>query len=207
MNIKIAKKIVFGFILVGITCFLNAEEVAQNMPPLEKSFIKIMNKALDEYSSTTNEVKKTKIRIDLEESLSNLLKDRVAKDWVGAVVAIRPNDPDGSARITVLLPLETTETTGGKLVFVLSIPNKAADDDLHIHTGIDIGSDLYSAVSELEAGDGVVFSGRFVSLSPDTVMTDIFENELGRYGAIFFKFTSVKKSKYMIREIERRTKK
>lgn len=184
MNIKIAKKIVFSCMLVGMTCFLNATEVMhKNMPPLEKSFIKIMKKALDEYSSTTNEVKKTKIRIDLQESLSNLLKDRVAKDWVGEVAKIWTDD-SSDARALVVLSREYH-----KDVSVGTAPDKSSDEYFGIHTCIDIGTNLYNAVSELEIGDKVIFSGRFILPLPDLLLVSIS----GVEGIGILQFTSIKK--------------
>lgn len=190
MNIKIAKKIVFGCMLVGMTCFLNAEEVVNmDMPPLEKSFIKLVNKALDEYASATNEVKKTKIKLDLRKSSSVLLKDRIAKDWVGKVINILSDNTDGSARIGVALSIDS----GKKAVSLTTASNKAEDDKFHTHTGIDIGSDLYNAVSELEKGDKVIFSGRFVSPWPNALIMSIFESSGMVFGGGAFKFTSIKK--------------
>lgn len=183
MNIKIAKKIVFGCMLVGMTCFLNATEVAQNMPPLEKSFVKIVNKALDEYIATTNEVKKTKIKSDLTKSSSYLLKDRMAKDWVGEVVGISSRDLDGSAIISVSL-----SSKPGKHVGLSAFD----DDEGNIHTGIDIGSDLYNVVSELEMGDKVVFSGHFVSW-PDSLLVNVVKLDSSFLGLGIFQFTSIKK--------------
>lgn len=188
MNIKIAKKIVFGCMLVGMTCFLNAAEVVNmDIPPLEKSFIKIVNKAINEYTSTTNEVKKTKIRIDLRKSSSVLLKDRIAKDWIGQVMEIVSDHSDGSARIAVVLSIEP-----GKGVVLEALKNKAMDDELHIHTGIDFGSELYNAISKLEIGDKVVFSGRFVSPWPDRLIVEPFEID-GVVAMGAFQFTSIKK--------------
>lgn len=189
MDIKIAKKIVFGFMLVGMTCFLNATEVVNmDMPPLEKSFIKLVNKATDEWASATNEAKKTKITVDLRKSSSVLLKDRIAKDWVGEVINILSDNTDGSARMAVALPIDP----GKKAVILSTADNKAGDDKMYIHTGIDFESDLYNAVSELEIGDKVIFSGRFVSPWPDALLVNIFEpNRVVGAGA--FKFTSIKK--------------
>lgn len=187
MNIKIAKKIVFGCMLVGMTCFLNATEVTpKDMPPLEKSFIKIMNKALDEYTTTTNEAKKAKIRVDLRKSSSDLLKDRMAKDWVGEVVSITIDDSDASARIGVVLSREPA-------VGLSTTDNKAMDDKLGVHTGIDIGSNLYDAISELEIGDKVIFSGRFVSPWPNMLMVEPLEQNGIRASVGVFKFTDIKK--------------
>lgn len=187
MNIKIAKKIVFGCMLVGMTCFLNAEEVVNmDMPPLEKSFIKLVNKALDEYASATNEVKKTKIKLDLRKSSSVLLKDRIAKDWVGEVVSITIDDSDASARIAVVLSREPA-------VGLSTTDNKAMDDKLGVHTGIDIGSNLYNAISELEIGDKVIFSGRFVSPWPNMLMVEPLEQNGIRASVGVFKFTDIKK--------------
>ncbi|MDO7252344.1 hypothetical protein [Helicobacter cappadocius] len=181
MNVKIAIKFLIGFILMGMACFLNADELANKMPPLEKSFIKIMNKAIDEFVATTNEVKKTKIQLHLQNSLSNLLKDRVAKNWVGEVISIRSDDSDGSARITVGLLIKY-----GKAIAVTTLDNKAFDDKYHTHTGIDIETNLYNAVSELEIGDKVVFSGQFILSQP----TLLIQDSLGLSG---FKFTSIRK--------------
>lgn len=187
MNIKIAKKIVFSCMLVGMTCFLNAAEVVNmDMPPLEKSFIKIMNKALDEYTTTTNEAKKAKIRVDLRKSSSDLLKDRMAKDWVGEVVSITIDDSDASARVGVVLSREPA-------VGLSATDNKAMDDKLGVHTGIDIGSNLYDAISELEIGDKVIFSGRFVSPWPNMLMVEPLEQNGIRASVGVFKFTDIKK--------------
>lgn len=188
MNIKIAKKIVFGCMLVGMTCFLNATEVTpKDMPPLEKSFIKIMNKALDEYTTTTNEAEKTKILGGLIESSSDLLKDRMAKNWIGEIFWIGIANSDSSARIGVVLSREP-------LVLLGTMGDKASDDSLHIHTVIEFGSDLYNVVSELEIGDKVVFSGRFVSTRPDAALTVTpLEINGARGGVGLFKFTDIKK--------------
>lgn len=172
-----------------MTCFLNATEVAQNMPPLEKSFIKLMNKAIDEYASTTNRVIHKNILFDLGMSLSNLFKDRVAKDWVGEVLGIWTDHSDGSARVVVTLPVEYEK----KIVGVGSLHDNAQDDEFDIHTGIDIQSDLYNAVSKLKKGDKVVFSGRFASLSPKVVLPYIAQLNLGWAGIGIFQFTSIKK--------------
>lgn len=183
MNIKIAKKIVFGCILVGMACFLSATEVThKDMPPLEKSFIKIMSKAANEYISTINEAKKTKIGFDLKKSSSDLLKDRIAKDWVGDVVSI--HDYDGSARILIGLSIRP-----GKNVALAT----GTDNKLDLHTDIGFGSDLYNAVSELEVGDKVVFSGRFVSPWPDALIVELLEVDGEGLGVGFFKFTDIKK--------------
>lgn len=190
MNIKIAKKIVFGCMLVGMTCFLNATEVVNmDIPPLEKSFISIMNESIDEYATTTNKAIQKNILFDLGTSLSNLLKDRVAKDWVGEVLGVWTDHSDGSARVIVTLPVEYEK----KLVGVGSLNNKAEDDKFHIHTGIDIGSDLYNAISKLEKGDKVVFSGRFASITPKFILPYIAQLNSGWAGMGIFQLTSIKK--------------
>lgn len=172
------------FLICFLSFSLNATEVAQNMPPLEESFVKLVNKALDEHIATTNGVKKTKIELDLQKSSSVLLKDGMLKDWVGKVVSISLGDSDGSAKIAVSLSFRTRQ------VMVLAYSeNKTTDDKLHIHTGID----LYKTISELEVGDKVVFSGRFFSLSPDTIMVNIFESGDMFFGFGIFQFTSIKK--------------
>lgn len=175
--------------LVGLACFLNAAEVAhKDMPPLEKSFIKIMNKSLDEFATTTNGAKKNKIALDLGKSLSNLLKDMVAKDWVGEVIKIS-TDNDGSARVVVVLSDKNDRT-----VIVMSAPSKSEDERFKIHTSIDFGTNLYNDVSELEVGDKVIFSGRFVSLS-DLLLIDLLEDNSYYFARGIFQFTSIKKSK------------
>lgn len=183
-------KIIRIFLICFLSFSLNATEwLYKDKPLLEESFIKLVNKALDEYSSTTNEAKKTKIRLDLRKSSSDLLKDRIIKDeWVGEVIKIWTDNTDGSARMTVTLSIEP-----GKAVALGTADNKAQDDVLHIHTGIDIGSDLYNVVSELEVGDKVVFSGRFVSPWPNALIVNIFELSGGVGGVGVFEFTSIEK--------------
>lgn len=175
-----------GIFIVAIASPINKGREYKTMPISEKSFIKIMNKALDEYTTTTNEAKKAKIRVDLRKSSSDLLKDRMAKDWVGEVVSITIDDSDASARIGVVLSREPA-------VGLSTTDNKAMDDKLGVHTGIDIGSNLYDAISELEIGDKVIFSGRFVSPWPNMLMVEPLEQNGIRASVGVFKFTDIKK--------------
>lgn len=200
MNIKIAKKIVFGCMLVGMTCFLNATEVTpKDMPPLEKSFIKIMRKATNEYAFTTNDVKKQKINFDLSKSVFNLLKDRSAKDWVGIISFINTDNSDGSAGLSII-PLG--EENSFSPITLGTAKNREAEKNFSIpNTRISIGTHLYDALSELEVGDKVVFSGHFISSGVGIleITQDLPGSEPGMAtftaprGMGLFKFTDIKK--------------
>lgn len=199
MNIKIAKKIVFGCMLVGMTCFLNATEVTpKDMPPLEKSFIKIMKKATNEYASTTNELKKQKINFDLSKSVFNLLKDGSAKDWVGIIGFINTDNSDGSAGLSII-PLG--EENSFSPIVLGTATDREVEKKFGINTRISIGTHLYDVLSELEVGDKVVFSGHFIPSGVGIleITEDLPESEAGMAtftaprGIGLFKFTDIKK--------------
>lgn len=197
MNIKIAKKIVFGCMLVGMTCFLNATEVI-DMPPLEKSFIKIMKKATNEYAFTTNELKKQKINFDLPKSVFNLLKDGSAKDWVGIISFINTDNSDGSAGLSII-PLG--EENSFSPITLGTAKNREAEKKFGINMRISIGTHLYDVLSELEVGDKVVFSGHFIppGVGILEITQDLPGSEPGMAtftaprGMGLFKFTDIKK--------------
>lgn len=189
MFMNIAKKMIAGFMLVGMACFVNATEIAdKDMPPLEKSFIDIVSKAIDEATATTDEAKINNIGFDMAKSLSNLIKDRTATNWVGQVIFIKSDPSDGSARIGITLWSKDKKAIG-----VATFDNKTGDDKWGAHTGINVGTDLYKTVSNLEVGDKVIFSGRFFAPSPDALYAGVMKIGQIWSSMTTFQFTNIKK--------------
>lgn len=214
-----------GIFIVAIASPINKGREYKTMPISEKSFIKIMRKALDEYTTTTNDVKKQKINFDLSKSVFNLLKDGSAKDWVGIISFINTDNSDGSAGLSItplgeensLFPITLATADSREAEKKFSIPN----------TRISIGTHLYDALSELEVGDKVVFSGHFIPSGvgilpipkkmllkdmPKNIPEDMLNNipENIPIGMGIFKFTDIKKIQFeysLAKELNKSVKK
>lgn len=162
MNIKIAKKIVFGCMLVGMTCFLNAEEtIIKGFTfkdfELEKSFLNIVAKASIDVDSTRNGIKKEKIMSDSYQSLCKLFKGKEIH-WLGEVRRIGRTVGETS----------DVEISLGQMYIITPFEKqrKWFDTQAHSHIPVLVGSlhsntQPYNALSEIEEGEPIKFTGRF----------------------------------------------
>lgn len=153
MNIKIAKKIVFSCMLVGMTCFLNATEVTPKDIQSENSFIQIVAKASSEYKATSNEIKKEKIIAETNKLLCKLGKGTKIKKWIGYIAEISKFSPN-KAGVLIQIPNKPGESKN-------SLSFGGGGNKIIIGSYIYPNTAVYSSISNMEKGDIVYFSGFF----------------------------------------------
>src|SRR5208337_2095065 len=130
----------------------------------------------ERYKKASNEFQKTAIRRERRAAISNILPDRSAIDWIGAVTRMI-TDSNGDGTLQVKLP-------GSSNIKMFTWSNAL----------IPYGSSLYNQVANLAEGDKVVFSGRFIPGDRDYIMeASLFEEGAMTEPEFIFTFTSVRK--------------
>ena len=122
------------------------------LPPKQAEFVKAVESFFSSYKSASNELKKSALRSERRQSISNTLEGYEINGWVGTLVRMGTNS-EGKAHVEIKL-------AGSNKIAVKTWNN--ALSDITDSTLIGNGTPLYNAISELSNGDKIVFSGVFI---------------------------------------------
>lgn len=145
-----------NFLLAAIFLTLispgHAEEQIIKMPEFQQQFCTILMDYSAKYTAETNELKKSKIRTDRKNALMTLkYKPSEIKDWIGVLKSVGTTS-EGTAFVEISIPSTTitAKTWNNSL------------SDFEAHTLIKQSNPLYDKLAEMNEGDAVTFSGKFL---------------------------------------------
>ena len=132
-------------------------QYAEILPRDQRELCSAVASFCERYKAS-NDFQKSAIRKERRAAISNILPDRSAIDWIGAVTRMI-TDSNGDGTLQVKLP-------GSSNIKMFTWSNAL----------IPHGSSLYNQVANLAEGDKVVFSGRFIPGDRDYIMeASLFE--------------------------------
>jgi hypothetical protein len=158
-----------------------------NIPSSQRRFIDFHKKYSKKYSSTSNALKKSALRVKRNEELETIIDGNLnVSDWIGVI--------DGS-------PATTTQGNAHFRVKLYGSNIKVGTDNNEINnfinnTLIPKNSSLFNTLSELEDGNKIVFSGVFFRGLGNKDYLDersITEGGSMKKPEFNFKFTELKK--------------
>jgi hypothetical protein len=122
------------------------------MPPVEQQFCDAVKAAVSEYkqaqSAGANELKLSKLRTARKRTLLGIVVGRKATDWIGSIDSLSTNS-DGKAVLAIALPCDVQVKTWNNAL-----------SDIGDGTLIPQGAPLFDAISEMNKGRAVKFSGK-----------------------------------------------
>lgn len=149
-------------------------------PKSQARFVKIVERAADDYADTSNELKGAKVLKTRDRDACAAAGSKV-KSWVGTVHGIgATGDGDGWVEIEVA-PSIVIETWNNSL------------SDAFDSTLIPSSASFYDRLSDLDEGDKVVFSGKFVPADDSCLDTTNLTKTFNAADPNFlFRFTNVR---------------
>ncbi|HSH82483.1 MAG TPA: zinc ribbon domain-containing protein [Herpetosiphonaceae bacterium] len=136
-----------------------ADEEAPPRPEQQVDFIETVESFYEPYQEAENELQASGQHPMRRQALAALLPDRAVQDWTGTLESLDTNS-DGDAYITI-------RPDGAESITIATWHNSLVDagtDSL-----IPPGSELYTELAEMSAGDQVVFSGTFAAGDQDHI--------------------------------------
>lgn len=156
------------------------ERIEDSYPDQEKSFIQVVEQAINSSKSSANEMQKGGVKADRTDALCSLLKNKSVKNWVGKVYTVDSNS-DGKGVLTIQLTRDISVKTWNNAL-----------SDISDNTLLTPRTPIFNAASNLKKGDYVTFSGRFISDTESCIR----ESSLGLSGGLeepefIFKFSDI----------------
>lgn len=151
------------------------------LPVIEKKFIFTIESYYDAYENAANELKKSSLRNNRKNMLSNLIENN-PKSWIGKIEDMGTTG-QGNAYLSITL-LHSNIT--------FSTNNNEFSEALSSHTLIPLSSSLFKKISDLKKGDIVEFSGTFFTSHQDYLKEQsITEDGSMTEPDFLFRFTKV----------------
>ncbi len=153
------------------------------LPSTEVEFAKALFEYTDDYEAAPNELKKSAVRSERKQAIRQALKGNTSvSGWIGRIYEMGTTG-EGEAYISIKL--------GDSDLQIKTWNNSFSD--ISDHTLIKHGTSLYNALSELDKGTLVEFSGRFLKDSRDFVKEGSLTEEGSMTDPEFlFRFSEVK---------------
>ena len=129
------------------------------IPEQQAKFIQTVESFYQPYQAEETEQEGSTQRAKRREALAALLPERAVQNWTGTVESVDTN-AEGYAYLTI-------RPDGAESITIATWNNALAD--VRKHFTIPSGSDLYENLTELRAGDRVVFSGTFADGDEDYI--------------------------------------
>lgn len=160
------------------------EESKIILPASQVKFIEKVEFFYSLYREAPNELKKSALRTQRKQVISNLLSNRKVSGWIGTLEDMQTNS-EGKAFIEIKLE-------GAKSITIKTWNNLLSD--VFDNTLIENGTELYNAISNLTEGDLIIFNGTFISDDSDYIKeASITERGSMTDPEFIMKFTNVKK--------------